>query len=396
MNKELIKMPVRVAIIRGAYLTKSEIQIYEPLVKDFDITAFCLRGNNFNLKDIRLPIEKLWGLDTFVPKFLRRYYNFTVGHVLEMSQPMLGLNTRLKNFDIVHVSDVCYYYAYQAAKLKKKHGYKLVLTAAENIPFLFGKNPFSRKRIEEIIRSIDIFLPLTQRAAEFFIIMGVSTDRIRVIPFGVDTTHFYHMEETHEFYYERFDISREDLVILYAGRLQKYKGLFELVYAAKRILEDQDLMGRKIKFVLVGDGPIKNRIRSLLRYLKIDKNFRIVGGIDYSEIPKIHNMADIFVLPSIVSPRWQEQFGRVLIESMACSKPVVSTFTGSIPEVVGEAGLLVQSSDHFSLYQALKRLILDEGLRIKLGELGRKRVMENFDVKLVAEKIKEVYRVLSS
>jgi starch synthase len=389
-------MPVRVAIMRGAYLTKSEIQIYEPLVKDFDITAFCLRGNNFNLKDIRLPIEKLWGLDTFVPKFLRRYYNFTVGHVLEMSQPMLGLNRRLKNFDIVHVSDVCYYYTYQAAKLKKRHGYKLVLTAAENIPFLFGKNPFSRKRIEEIIRSIDIFLPLTQRAAEFFILMGVSADRIRVIPFGVDTTHFYHMEETPEFYHKRFDISRGDLVILYTGRLQKYKGLFELVYAAKRILEDQDLMDRKIKFVLVGDGPIKNRIRSLLRYLKIDKNFRIVGGIDYSEIPKIHNMADIFVLPSIVSPRWQEQFGRVLIESMACSKPVVSTFTGSIPEVVGEAGLLVQSSDHFSLYQALKRLILDEGLRIKLGELGLKRVRENFDVKLVAEKIKEVYHVLSS
>jgi glycosyltransferase involved in cell wall biosynthesis len=388
-------MYTRVAVIRGAYLSEFAMQTFEPLAKDFDITLFCLRGNNLSLRGIRLPIEKLWGFDAFVPRFLRRYYNFAVGHVLEISQPMLGLNRRLKTFDIVHASDVCYYYTYQVAKLKKKYGYKLVLTAAENVPFLFGKNPFSRKRIEKIIQSVDMFLPLTQRAAEVFILMGVSSDRIKVIPFGIDTTRFYHSEHTGEFYNDKFDIPGEDLVVLYIGRLSKYKGLFELVYAAKRILEDEDIKDRNIKFVLVGDGPLKNKIKALLRHLKIDDNFRIIGGIDYSEIPKIHNIADIFVLPSIVSSRWQEQFGMVLIESMACAKPVVSTLSGSIPEVVGEAGLLVQPSDHFSLYQALKKLILDESLRIKLGELGRKRVMENFDSKLVAEKIKGVYRVLS-
>ncbi len=390
-----MKMSVRVAVIRGSYLNKFEMQTYEHLVKDFDITAFCLRGNNFSLRDIRLPIEKLWGLDAFVPKFLRRYYHFAFGHILETTQPMLGLDKRLKGFDIVHSWDLCFYHTYQAAKLKKKYGYKLVLTTAENVPFLFGKNPFSKKRIERIVQSADMFLPLTKRAAEALTLRGVSADRIEVVPFGVDTTRFYHSEETRKFYNDKFDISGGDLVILYIGRLSKYKGLFELVYAAKRILEDEDIKDRNIKFVLVGDGPIKNKIKARLRHLKIDENFRIIGGIDYSEIPRIHNIADIFVLPSIVSPRGREQFGLVLIESMACSKPVVSTFTGSIPEVVGEAGLLVQSNDHYSLYQAFKKLILDENLRIKLGELGRKRVMENFDSKLVAEKIKGVYRALS-
>jgi glycosyltransferase involved in cell wall biosynthesis len=387
---------VRIAVIRGAYLTKFEMQTYEHLVKDFDVTAFCLRGNNFNLKNIRLPIEKLWGLDAFVPKFLQRYHNFAFGHIFEITQPMFGLGKRLGGFDIVHSWDLCFYHTYQAARFKKKYGYKLVLTTAENVPFLFGKNPFSKKRIERIVQSVDMFLPLTQRAAEVLTLRGVSADRIKVVPFGVDTTRFYHSEETRKFYNDKFDISGKDLVILYIGRLSKYKGLFELVYAAKRVLEDEDTKDRNIKFVLVGDGPIKNKIKTLLRYLKIDDNFRIIGGVDYSEIPGIHNIADIFVLPSIVSPRGREQFGMVLIESMACSKPVVSTLTGSIPEVVGEAGLLVQPSDHYSLYQAFKKLILDESLRIELGELGRKRVMENFDSKLVAEKIKNVYRVFSS
>jgi glycosyltransferase involved in cell wall biosynthesis len=389
-------MSTSVAVIRGAYLSELAMQTFEPLAEDFDITLFCLRGNNLSLKGIRLPIEKLWGLDAFVPRFLRRYYNFAVGHVFEVSQPMLGLNRRLKGFDVVHASDVCYYYTYQTAKYKKKCGYKLVLTSAENVPFLFGKNPLARKRIERIIESVDVFLPLTQRAAEVFTLMGVRPERIQVIPFGVDTTRFYPSQEARTFYREKFGISREDLVVLYVGRLSKYKGLFELVYAAKKIIEDQDLKDQRIKFVLVGDGPIRDKINALLRHLKIDESFRIVGEIDYSEIPKIHNIADIFVLPSIVSPRGQEQFGMVLIESMACGKPVISTLCGSIPEVVEDAGLLVQSGDHYSLYRAFKRLILDENLRIKLGELGRKRVMENFDSKLVAEKIKGVYRALSS
>lgn len=372
------------------------MQTYEHLVKDFDITAFCLRGNNFDLKDIQLQIEKLWGIDAFVPRFMRRYQHFFLSYVLEITQPMLGLSKRLKGFDIVHSSDLCFYHTYQAAKLKKKHGYKLVLFTAENIPFLFGKNPFSEKRIEEIIQNVDMFLPLTQRAAEVLTLRGVSADRIEVVPFGVDTTRFCRSEEKRKFYNDKFDISKEDLVILYIGRFSKYKGLYELTYAAKRILEDDDLKDKNIKFVLIGDGPIKNKIKALIRHMKMNDNFRIINGIDYSEIPRIHNLADIFVLPSIVSPRGREQFGMVLIESMACSKPVVSTFTGSISEVVGEAGLLVQPSDHYSLYQAVKKLILDEKLRIKLGELGRNKVMECFDSNLVAEKIKKVYRALSS
>jgi alpha-maltose-1-phosphate synthase len=388
-------MSSKVAIIRGSYLSEYAMQTFEPLAKDFNFTLFCLRGNNLSLKGIRLPIEKLWGFDAFVPRFLRRYYNFAVGHVLEISQPMLGLSRRIKNFDIVHASDLCYYYTYQVAKYKKKYGYKLVLTSAENIPFLFGKNPFSRRRIEEIIQNVDMFLPLTQRAAEVFTLMGVSPDRIKVIPFGVDTSRFYHLEDTRESYKNKFDIPREDIVILYIGRFSKFKGLFELVYAAKKILEDRSLNELRIKFVLVGDGPLKNNIKSLLLYLNIEEDFRIIDGIDYSEIPNIHNMADIFVLPSIVSSRWQEQFGMVLIESMACSKPVVSTLTGSIPEVVGDAGLLVQASDHYSLYLTLKQLLLDKNLRTKLGELGHKRVRENFDSKIVAERIKEVYQAIS-
>jgi glycosyltransferase involved in cell wall biosynthesis len=385
---------MKIALIRGSNLNKFEMQIYELLSRDFDITAFCLRGNNFNLKDIKLPIERLWGLDSFMPKSLRRYYYYLFNFIVEINQPMFGLKKRLKGFDLVHSADMGYYYTYQAAKLRNKYGYKLVLTIAENVPFLFGRNRFSKKRIQKIVEKVDLFLPLTQRAAEALILQGVNPEKIKIIPFGVDTILFRPLGETPESYFKKFDISKDDLVILYIGRLSKWKGLFELVYAAKKICEDKELKGKNIKFVLIGAGPKRKAIEALLRHLDIVQNFRIVGGTDYSEIPSIHNLADIFVLPSVAGFRSREQFGMVLIESMACGKPVVSTLTGSIPEVVGDAGLLVQASDHYSLYQALKRLILDDNLRVKLGEQGRKRVMENFDSKLIAQRIKEVYQSL--
>jgi glycosyltransferase involved in cell wall biosynthesis len=387
-------MPSKIAILRGANLNKFEMQTFELLADKFDITAFHLKGNNFDPEDIKLRTESVWGMDSFIPRYMRRYYYFAFSHILEINQPMVGLKKRLRGYDIVHSADMGYFYTYQAAKHKNSHGYKLVLTIAENIPFLFGKRGYSRKRIEKIIRKVDIFLPLTQRAAEALTLQGVSSDRIKVIPFGIDISLFRPWDEETGTYYKKFSISKEDFIILYIGRLSRSKGLFELIFAAKKILTDTELNGRNVIFVLVGSGPIRRKMESLVHFLGIAKNFRIIKGRDYSEMPGIHNLADIFVLPSIVTSRWQEQFGMVLIESMACGKPIVSTLSGSIPEVVGEAGLLVQPSDHYSLYQAIKTLILSDNLRTQLGKLARRRALDNFDSKLVARKIMEVYQSL--
>jgi thioredoxin-like negative regulator of GroEL len=86
----------------------------------------------------------------------------------------------------------------------------------------------------------------------------------------------------------------------------------------------------------------------------------------------------------------------VLIESMACGKAVVSTRSGSISEVVADAGILVQPNDHLSLYNAIKELICNKELRDTLGRKALIRAREEFDSKRTAEKVKEVFeKVLS-
>lgn len=388
-----IDRPKRIAIIRGANLNKFEMQTYEPLRKHFEIEAFCIAKNNFDLKRINLPIHKLLGIEVFLPKIFERYYNVLFGMLLEIYQPMFGLSGKLKDFDILHIPEVSYYYSYQAAKAKKKYGLKMVATHAENIPFPYGKSLFSRWRINRVIKEVDLFLPLTQKAKEVLLLLGVPPEKIEVIPFGIDVNVFIPQSKDLSLI-ERFGLQKDDLVILFVGRINRGKGIYELVYAAKKLLEDQELADKKIKFLLVGSGPAKRKIEKLVERLNIVSGVTIVDNLEYDLIPKIHNLADIFVLPSIATKWWQEQFGMVLIESMACEKAVVTTLSGSIPEVVGEAGILVQPNDPFSLATAIKNLILDEEMRKQLGKKARQRVETNFSITVVSKKLKQIYEKL--
>lgn len=380
----------RIAIIRGANLNKFEMQTYELLAKDFELTAFCLKNNNFDISHINIPIRRLWGLETIIPDFLRRWYQFFFSFILEINQPMFFLQKKLKNFDLVHSADASYYYTYQAAKAKRRYGFKLVIIQAENIPFLFGKNRLAKRRIQLVFQKVDLILALSQRAKEALLLQGVEESKIRVIPFGLDTRKFYPEPKNKELML-RHNIHPEDIVILFVGRFSLGKGVFELLYAAKKILHDQELKIQSIKFLFVGSGKKGRKLREEMIFLNLVKYIQVLPEVPYEMMPKIYNLSDIFVLPSNPTKFNREQFGMVLIESMSCGKAVLSTLCGSIPEVIGDAGILVQPFDHFSLYLALKKLILDQRLREELGQIARARVLKYFDVEVVARQIKAAY-----
>ena len=98
-----------------------------------------------------------------------------------------------------------------------------------------------------------------------------------------------------------------------------------------------------------------------------------------------------FILPSIPVEWWQEQFGMVLVEAMASGLPVISTLSGSIPEVIGDAGILIQSGDPLSIYNAVRKISLDAAYHRNLSEMARRRAEEIFDISHVKEKIRKVY-----
>ena len=102
------------------------------------------------------------------------------------------------------------------------------------------------------------------------------------------------------------------------------------------------------------------------------------------------------MLPSRSTPSWVEQFGRVLVEAMACAVPVVGSASGEIPNVIGDAGLVFPEGDVEALRGALARLAASPEERRRLGEVGRRRVLERYTQVRIAEATYRVYRELLS
>jgi alpha-maltose-1-phosphate synthase len=291
----------------------------------------------------------------------------------------------------VHTSDYCHLFTYQAARAKRDGGYKLVAIHYDNIPFSRDGKPLVRYTKQVIFGGVDAFFAMSERARQALLLEGVPAQKIFVIGNAIDVEKFRPRPQEKISWRQRYGIRENDIVVLFIGRVRASKGVFELAYATKKLLQDHDINASALRVVIIGRGPGEDELRKRINQLGLEKHVLLAGPVSHSEIHLAHNMADIFVLPSIPRKYWQEQFGIVLIESMACQKAVVSTLSGSIPDVVGEAGMLVQPNDHFALYLGLKKLLLDNELRADYGARARERVEQCFAQSVIAAKIRNAY-----
>jgi alpha-maltose-1-phosphate synthase len=383
-------MKKRVAIVRGPNLSSWEMQNFSPLMDEFGFCAYTSYFNNFDLTTIPFEVKKLFSVGQFIKaRILRKPMNKWMGDYHDLQ----GLGSVLNGYDIVHSVESYYYCSYQAACAKEKNNFKLVLTVWENIPYIYYSEVSMRNRLLMADRA-DLFLPTSERAKEVLILEGMPEEKIKVQMPGIDIKHFHPMDKDKEIL-SRFNCAEDDIIVLFVANLYREKGIYDLVYGFKRLI-DRSVNKSKIKLLIAGRGKEKNNVASWIKRLNLGDNVQLIGSYNYSQMPIIHNIADIFILPSLPTPSWQEQFGYVLIESMASGKPIISTLSGSIPEVVGDAGILIQPNDFYSITSALEELINDSRKRTELGKKGRLRVEQIFDVNIVANSIRKHYNELLS
>ncbi len=367
----------KIAIVRGPNLNKWEMQNCEPLCERFDITAYATTTHAFDTHDLKMPIVHL----PASPK---------------NPAQMQGLEDHLGDKHIIYTADITWSFSLQAVKAKERYGNRVVCLEWENIPFAYEDYETVRAIKGGVIDKADHFVAVTRRAKAALMLEGVPEERIDVIPMGVDVNRFKPEAETREIDRRELWFEENELVVLFLGRLVWEKGIYDLVHAAKMLLIDSSVHELPVKFLIVGKGPELTGVRDRIIRIGVSDRFRFVMEYGYHKIHKLYNLADIFVLPSISTRDWQEQFGMVLVEAMACGKPVLSTLSGSIPEVVGEAGVLVQPNDPLSLFGELKGLLLDRERRDNLGRKGRKRAVEEFNSEKAANKIAALFdRVLA-
>ncbi len=169
------------------------------------------------------------------------------------------------------------------------------------------------------------------------------------------------------------------------GRLAEQKGLPYFLRMAALLLPDFPAA----RFVIVGDGPLRNELVALARNLGLAD--RVVFTGFRTDVPDLMSVFDLFVLASVYEP-----FGLVLVQAMALEKPIVASRVGGIPEVVadGETGLLAPPRDPAALAEAAARLLRDEALARRMGQAGRERVLAQFTAEAMARKTMALYEEL--
>ena len=178
--------------------------------------------------------------------------------------------------------------------------------------------------------------------------------------------------------------------ILSVGRLVSFKG-FEFLLEACAELDRRNF---DFRCQIVGDGPLREKLETMIADLKLRRRVELCGSLSQEDVFSKLRSCDIFALASVVDTAGaSDVFPTVIMEAMACAKPVVSTTLAGIPESVvdGVTGLLVPPADWEALADALDKLVRDRGLRARFGEAGRARMTSEFDVVKTVEPLHQLF-----
>jgi glycosyltransferase involved in cell wall biosynthesis len=193
---------------------------------------------------------------------------------------------------------------------------------------------------------------------------------------GVDTNLFRPMDPDGELQ-RTLKLSNHDKVVITVGRLVGLKGIKFAIMAVETLLKK----GHALKYIIIGDGEERISLEELVNTLRLKEHVFFLGNIPNSLLPKYYSLAGQAVFASIA----EEAFGISVVEAMACGVPTVSTMVGAIPEVVGDAGLLVPPGDVDAIASSMEVLISNSDLRTDLAIRGKKRIEDKFTWNLIAE-----------
>ena len=195
-------------------------------------------------------------------------------------------------------------------------------------------------------------------------VLGISPEKITATQLGVDPT-FRPIKDAaiKRKIAEKYDLPER--FILYVGLLEPRKNLPMLIRAYKRLIDG----GENFKLVLVGRyGWMYEELLRQINNLDLEEMVHFTGYVSQEDLPLVYNLSSLFVYPTLY-----EGFGLPALEAMACGVPVITTDVSSLPEIVGEAGILVPVNNVEALYGAMIAVLGDEDLRRKMINKGIQR-----------------------
>jgi glycosyltransferase involved in cell wall biosynthesis len=233
-----------------------------------------------------------------------------------------------------------------------------------------------------VSKGFDYFIAVSESVKRSLIrYPGVPEDRIKVIYEGVDTDLFRVIEQKGKDSFKK-EKGLEYPYILHVSNYARKKNAQTLVNAYVELKKQ----GIKHRLVIAGRRWEQSDVRNLIEKLKINEDVIFLGGVPQEELNLLYNCADLFVFPSL-----HETFGLPILEAMACGCPVITTNAFAMPEVAGDAALLLDNpKDTSELCHKMHRLLTEQSLRAQLRTRGLERVKQ-FSWEKCAKETLEVY-----
>ena len=221
---------------------------------------------------------------------------------------------------------------------------------------------------KQVARRLPCILTVSERARrDISQDFHIPRERFRIVPNGIDTARFHPLPGT---------LREPGRIITTNSADTPLKGLAYLLRAVAVVRRK-----RQVKLIVIGQPKKNGRIIRLLRDLDLGDTVRFTGRISSREFVEEYARASVAVVSSLY-----EGFGLPAGEAMACGVPVISTTGGALPEVVGDAGLLVPPEDHHPLVAAINTILDNPDQAYALGQAGYVRVQKKFTWQRAAEK----------
>lgn len=365
-------------LLRGHNVNPWDLRPFELLADRFEITCLVTGSNEFDTTDLVVPMQQVGALRDRMPSGrLGRALAYAAG------DRYLDLDSALRGADIVHGAELHTWFSAQAAALRQRMGFRLVLTVWETIPALEAYRwPRERRYRQAVLPSADLLLPATERARRALLLEGIEPERMRVCYPGIDQRRFAADDASSR-------PAREHL-ILSPGRLVWEKGHQDVVRAVAAL--HRGLLGTApaVRLLVVGSGPEEKRLRRHAEELGVGERVEFRASVPYDEMPALYRSASSVVLASLPRRGWEEQFGMVLAEALASGTSILAARSGAIGEVVGGNADLFEPGDWFGLAEAL--------LRGPLTRVPAERVTHDparvtlFSVDAAAERLWDAYQ----
>ncbi len=293
----------------------------------------------------------------------------------------------IRHHNIIHMHNYRTFQNIVVHHYAKKCGVPYVLQAHGSLTTFFQKGWL--KRLFDIIwghrilKDASKFVAVTKMEAEQYKSMGVSGDKIEIVPNGIDLSEFDNLPERGELR-RKYGLGSDQRIILYLGRIHKIKGLDLLAKAFADL--PQSLNDARLVIVGPDDGYLPS-LRKLIADLQISDRTLFTGQLYGREKLEAYVDADVYVLPSSY-----EIFSITVLEACACGTPVIVTDRCGIANVIDDQVGLVVPYDKEQLQNGLLQMLGDDKMRLRFGEKGKLLVREKFNGEKIAEQMEKVYK----